>query len=263
MVDFLMLQSRGGFAEEWVRMLRPEARSGADRALAALALTAFAKTISGDEVPAEMLTAWRASTEVDRLCLEIGAETLLRSNRAAWAWQTCLAAGEVPILRMNGRKLPIMARVAAEMGDEALVRDVFADVMRMPFPGGGQTLEWARAFENGGHTALAGELLSGALAVSEARQLPQPELWKAMARFHIKQGDFASAESLMLRQHSLFGMDAARLIVDLYVAWGKLDRIEAEMPKYFLPGGVEKEAAHLVAESRKTTARKPSDSLSK
>lgn len=253
MVEWLAAESGGPRAAAWADVLRAEARSGADRQVAALALCALSPHLD-ESAFADLRAAWKTTAEPDRVCIELAARQLLSAGRPAWAWEACLAAAEVPVLRLDGRKLPLMAQVAAALGDPALMRELFTEVMRMPEPGGGRVREWVLAFEQAGQPALARELLQGAIACVDAKQRAKPDLTRAGVEFYTRQGDFTAAEALLLRDYYLYGMDAARLVVELYRAWGKLDRLDAELPKFFLPSGVEREVRHLASTVGKSTA---------
>jgi tetratricopeptide (TPR) repeat protein len=190
-----------------------------------------------------------AVREGDRICLELGAETLLKNKRAEWAWRACLVLQDQPTLRLDGRKLPLMLRVAHALGDRTIVQEIFAEVVRMPFPGGVQTVAWAQALEESGETALARELYLSALDRLDATNGMQPDLSAAWTRYLIQQREFEAAESYLM--HALWTQpnEAPKVLFDLYAAWGRLPDLRAELRKFHLPGGIEKEVLFLAAQA--------------
>jgi hypothetical protein len=140
-----------------------------------------------------------------------------------------------------------MARVLAALGDRAALLALFSELTRMPFPGGHQTVEWAAALEDAGQTALARELLDGARTQLRRQGRQQPELTRAWISFLTRHQDFAAAEVALLRDSYLVIEDAARLVVGLYRAWGRLDALDAELRKFYFPAGVVQEARFLAS----------------
>lgn len=248
MVDWLGVQAQSPNRPIWISLLRAEARAGTDRPLAALALCAFAEN-APESMGDDISQGWQAVREGDRICLELGAETLLKKSHASWAWRACLVLQDQPTLRMDGRKLPLMLRVAHALGDRAIVQEIFAEVVRMPFPGGVQTVAWARALEESGEQELARELYLAALDRLDATNGMQPDLSAAWTRHLIQQREFESAESYLM--HALWTLpnEAPKLLFELYAAWGRLSDIRAELRKFHLPGGIEKEVLFLAAQS--------------
>ena len=179
--------------------------------------------------------------EKDRLCIELAAEEMLQAGRAAWAWDACETVAGIPTFREQGRKLPLAVRVAHALNDDAAVNELFSETLRLTFPGGAQTIEWARAFEDTGHAGLAQELLDAALQRLEDTAALQPELFAAKARFLTRQQDFEAAEAFLMRMSWAMPSESAKLIFELYQSWGKLGSVETELPKFHLPGGVKQE----------------------
>lgn len=246
MTEFFKKESTGANAGTWIKALGAEARSGADRPLAAAALCSFAALIPEGATPADLESAWQQARDEDRTCLDLAARILLEKKRATWALAACARAAAIPSPRLQGRKLPVMARVLAALEDGDAMMELFADVSRMPFPGGQtQTAEWAQAFDEAGHPELARELFESALATLRQRQSQQPELTKAWIEFLIAHHDFGKAEAVLLKDSWLVINDAARLLFSLYRDWDKLAAFDAELPKFFLPSGVEKELRFL------------------
>ncbi len=248
MMDWMHTQAKGTNREAWIQLLRSEARAGTDRSLAALALTAFAADLpeSGAD---DIAQGWASATEGDRLCVELGAETLLAQKRPHWAWRACLVIQDLPSLRLESRRLPLMLRVAHALEDRALISELFSEVIRMPFPGGNQPVTWAQTFVEIGETGLARELFEAGLEKLEATQSSQPELSAAWVRFLIQQGQLEAAETYLLKNGWSLVQENAKLIFELYQAWGKLPTIELELPKHHLAGGIEKEVLFLTRQA--------------
>ncbi|WP_395747904.1 hypothetical protein [Prosthecobacter sp.] len=246
----------GRQAAGWAAMLRTEARAGTDRPLAALALSAFSAGLP-QEAHADFITAWQKVEEKDRLCIELAAEEMLEAGRAAWAWDACETVAGIPTFREQGRKLPLSVRVAHALHDEAAVNELFSETLRLTFPGGAQTIEWARAFEDTGHAGLAQELLDAALQQLEDTAALQPELFAAQARFLIRQQDFEAAEAYLMRMNWAMPTESAKLIFELYQSWGKLGSVELELPKFHLPGGVKQEILFRTRQPTDATTSQP------
>jgi len=140
------------------------------------------------------------------------------------------------------------AKAAAAMKDEDRLRELYAEVVRMPFPGGNLTKEWADAFTQTGRADWARELYELAADQMEKTSRPNPQLTQAQIEFLIGQQAFEAAEALLLEHYGSFIPESAAMIVKLYRAWGRLSRIETEMPKYFLPQGVALEVRFLSKE---------------
>lgn len=243
-LDWMKAQAQTPNRAAWTALLRAETRAGMDRPLAALGLSAFAKDLP-EAAAADFTDGWSAAREGDHPCLELGAEALLHSGRARWAWHTCQVLKDLPTLRIEGRKRPLMVRAAHAMGDNATVRELFAEILRKSFPGGNQPVEWAQAFALIGERGLARELFQAALDKNDGTQILHTGLSAAWVRFLIEDGAHAQAETFLLRQHWTLPNDTAALIVELYQSWGKLETLRTELPKYHLPRGIEKETLFL------------------
>ena len=252
MQAWLREQAVGPHAAGWISILRTECRAGADRPLAALALSAFADHLR-DDAHGDFLGAWRKVAEQDRVCIELAAEALLAADRAAWAGDACRIIAGIPTLREQGRKLPLAVRVAHAQKDEATVRELFNDTLRLAFPGGALTVEWARAFEDTGHADLAEELLEAALKRIDGSASLQPEIFAAHARFLIRQQRFEAAEAFLMRRNWAMPEESAKLVFELYQSWGMVAGIERELPKFRLPGAARNEVLFLARQSSQPT----------
>jgi tetratricopeptide (TPR) repeat protein len=240
MHDWLKSLTDGKQTSGWIRILRTEARAGADRPLAALALSAFTSKLP-EAAHADFIHAWQKAEEKDRLCIEAAAESMLQQGRAAWAWDACAVVAGIPTLREQGRKLPLAVRAAHALNDEASVQELFNECLRLAFPGGAQTIEWARAFEDTGHAGLARELFDAALHRLDGTASLQPDLFAAYARFLIRQHEFEAAEAYLMRMNWAMPTESSKLVFELEQSWGKLNIIEAELTKFQLPGAVKRE----------------------
>jgi hypothetical protein len=231
-------------AKEWLAVLRTEARSGNDPALAALAMCALSSGWTTSSLPDEVVRTWNRGEEKDRLCIQLAAELLLKAGKPAQASVACDALLATPS-GLQSRMLPIAAEIAGALKDEDRLRELYAEVVRMPFPGGTITREWAAAFEGAGHADWARELFELANEQLLKTNKPNPALTQAQIEFLIKQRDFEAAESSLMHHYTTFMPDAARLMVKLYREWGRLDQLDRELPKFFLPEGVAKEVTFL------------------
>ena len=233
-------QARSPAADQWIAVLRAETRSSRDPTLAALALCALAPQLHGSALPAELSSAWARAGEKDRPCLELAAATLLQHGRCDWAWSACEALRATPA-GLQTKLLPIAAKVAGAMKDEIRLRELYAEIVRMPFPGGSKTTEWAEAFESAGHPGWAGELYDLADQQMQKTQKPNIEIIQAHIAFLIRSKNFETAESMLMKHYYSFIPQTSGLVVNLYREWNRLDQLDQELPKFYLPLGVEKE----------------------
>lgn len=252
MHDWLKGLSTGKHAPSWASILRTEARAGADRPVAALALSAFTSQLPA-AAHADFMHAWQKAEEKDRLCIEAAAEAMLQQGRARWAWDACAIVAGIPTLREQGRKLPLSVRVAHALDDSASVQELFNECLRLTFPGGARTIEWARAFEEAGRADLARELFDTAQRRLEGTASLQPDLFAAHARFLIRQRQFEAAEAYLMRMNWTMPAESAKLIFELAESWGKLAALESELPKFQLPGAVKKEILFLRNQAAKAS----------
>ncbi len=256
LVDWMRGRATGPQHDAWIAVLKAESRAGLDRPAATLALTAFAATLPASAA-ADLSEGWAAAREGDHACLELGAETLLELGRATWARQACDTLLELPSLRLDGRKRPLMVRIAHALGDTAGLHDLFSEVVHKSQPGGSQPVEWAQTFAAIGERGLARELFEAALDKNDGSQTLHAGLCTAWIHFLIEEGDLEAAESFLMHHNWALPGETAALLVDLYRAWGRLDRIHEELPKYHLPCGVEKEALFLAARAGKLKSTDP------
>lgn len=245
---WLLGRATGPHAAGWAAILRTEARAGADRPLAALALSAFTPLLPAT-AHEDFMKAWQQAEEKDRQCIELAAEEMLKQNRASWAWDACQVIARIPTLREQGRKIPLAVRVAHAMGDEAAVAELFNETLRLPFPGGVQSVEWTRAFEETAHLEFARELLDAAAHRLDDTATLQPEIFAEQVRFLIRRQAYEAAEALLIRRNWAMPALTAKLIFELYQSWGRLNGMKAELPKFHLPGAVLKETLFLARQA--------------
>ena len=241
------LAKQPSVAPSWIAVLKTEARSGSDSALAALGLCCLVSQWQTSTLPAEVTAAWSRASERDRPCVQLAAQALIDAGRPAAAWMACEALRATPA-GMQARLLPIAAVAAAAMKDDSRLRELYAEVVRMPFPGGTLTKEWADAFTQADRADWARELYDLAAAQMGNTSRPNADLTRVQIEFLIGQKAFEAAETLLLQNYGSFIPESAAMIVKLYREWGRLDQIEAEMPKYFLPEGVTLEVRFLSKE---------------
>jgi hypothetical protein len=147
-------------------------------------------------------------------------------------------------LRVADGRSPDAVRGLAALGDELALREVFAGLVRMTFPGGADTVEFAETFAATKHEGLAEELYSLALRRMEATAQHHPALVKSYGRFLVAQRRFEQAETMLLRHNAGVTLGLAEILADLYRGWNRGAQIEAELAKFHLPGAVRAEAVY-------------------
>lgn len=248
LADWMSAEAEGKHHDAWLPILRAETRAGTDRPLAALALSAFA---AGAPVSFadDLAIGWQNVIDSDRLCIELAAELLLKKERPGLAWQACLVMQDLPSMRLDSRKQPLMLRVAHALKDRVIVQELFAEIVRMPVPGGSQTVAWAKTLEECGESELARELFTTALDRLQSTNAMQPDLTAAWVRFLIQRREFEAAETCLMRDVWSMPNEAAAVLFDLYSAWGRLADIQQELRKFHLTGGIEKDVIVRAARS--------------
>lgn len=226
----------------WDHFLATQTRGGPDRVLAAAAWCAWSPHWQRDGLE-PILAAWRdsARSDQDRHCIEQAAAVLLRAGRAREAWAAAELAGDLPTLRRQGRRLPVMIEAARQLGEEHTLRELFSEVAQQNPPGGERVGEWAAALERAGKAEWARELFEAALQHAESTTGLDSRLAAEWARFLIRQGVFTSAESFMLAHDYLLTKELPELLHELFTAWGRLAELPAQAGRYRLAGGIEKE----------------------
>jgi len=138
--------------------------------------------------------------------------------------------------------LPVMVAAAAALGREDQVRELFAEVVHMPAPGGERLAEWAAVFEKVGQAGLARELWEAGLRQARDTATLTPELAGGWVRFLIRQKAYPAAESFLLAHDYLLTRELPNLLYELFAGWGRLAEMRALVPRYRLASGIEKEA---------------------
>ena len=142
---------------------------------------------------------------------------------------------------------PDRVRALGAAGDEMGLRDVFAEVVRMSFPGGTDCVEFAEAFAAVKHEGFAEETYALALRRLVGTSQQMPTLIKSYGRFLVERRRFEEAETMLLRHHAGVTEGLAELLVDLYRGWNRLNDLERELGKFHLPGAVRAQALYLAA----------------
>lgn len=254
MQAWLATQAKGPHATAWATLLKAEAGSGPDTHLAAAALAPFAVHMTGNTLPDEFSRVWKTARDKDRVCMLLTASTFLTQGRHDWAWAACQALRTTPS-GLGSRLVPLSVEVAGAQKDVAQVQELFKEATRLQLAGGWQTAEWTRAFERIGRADLARELFNLALEGISPTFAPSSELVQENIAFLLRQKDYDAAEHLLQKHYSAFIPKAAPLIVSLYKDWGRLGQITQELPKYFLPFGLEKEVLFLAKQATTTNPR--------
>lgn len=223
--DWVSREADAGRADGWFALLN----ESPPRANVTLALAALGR--AGGAADAHFAKDKLKAGSARRLA----AETLLERGQPALA------------LRLVEPVSPLAVRTLGALNDETGVREVFARIARMSFPGGRETVEYAEAFAACGRRTLAEELYGLALERLRATAQTHPGLVKSHAKFLIGQRRYEEAETLLLREHQGITQGLAEILADLYRGWNKLDRIGVELAKFHLPGGVAAEVQFLIA----------------
>jgi hypothetical protein len=244
--EWMTAQEKTEHAAAWFTLLKSEQQSGPDPHLAGLALASFLTPTRAATLPSSYEVAWKRATSADRQCLVETGKVFLKTGRYDWAWKVTDALRDV-VSGLGSRSVTLSVAVAAARKDEAGIQTAFDDVMRQAIPGGRDTVQWAAAFEAAGRQDMAGEILSLALSRVGQTFMPSAELVKEYVRLLQRQQRFEEAELLLVQYYPSFMAEAAQMIVDLYRTWNRMDRLDKELEKYFLPLGVEREVKFLAS----------------
>lgn len=240
MSQWLSQQAETSHADAWVGILQAEHQGGPDPHLAALALSNFTTAMNDRPLPDAYTSVWRRAAAKDRVCMTLTARSFLDAGKNDWAWAVCEALRDVPA-SMGSRIVPLAVEVAAARGKQEEVQALFDEVIRQPIPGGRDSAAWARAFETAGRADLAAEVFDVALHRVSQAFVPGADLVKEHLHFLIRQKQFEKAERHLVKHYAGFMASSATVIVELYREWGRLDQLARELPKYYLPLGVENE----------------------
>jgi tetratricopeptide (TPR) repeat protein len=234
-VDFLKQESAGARAKGWVETLAA-LPSGP---LASLGLCAFAPQL--DERKAALIPqAWLKTDGNGTPTQRLAAEELLKHEKAAWAHAVAISG--------RGRALrdsPTMVRVLHALGNQHALQELFAALVRERYPGGNDVVGFCSALAETGHSDMALSLCETALKQQRGMAASHTPLVHRYARLLIEQRRFEQAETLMMREDDALMVDTASILVDLYRAWNKLDRLPQELAKFHLPDGMRAETEFL------------------
>ncbi|MFZ4763656.1 MAG: hypothetical protein ACOYMN_01780, partial [Roseimicrobium sp.] len=161
------------------------------------------------------------------------------AGRPLWAHQVALASGL--------EDSPVMIRVWHAQGEHYAIEECFAALVRRRFPGGAEPIEFAQTLEDCGRADLAQHLLALGVESMRASASTFLPLVRAYAALLVRQGQFESAENLLMREGEGLTEGYPELLVQLYAGWNKLDRLAQELAKFHLPDGVQHEALYLAA----------------
>ncbi len=227
--DWVSSEAQTPRAEAWFALLN-ESPSSAN---VTLALASLGRAIEAKDAHfvKEKLKAGTA--------MRLAAETLLERGQPARA------------LRLIEPVSPLAVRALGALNDETGLREIFAHIVRMSFPGGRESVDYAEAFAASGRRALAEEIYGLALERLRATAQTLPALVQSHAKFLMAQRRYEEAETLLLREHQGQTRGLPEILVELYRGWNRLDRIEAELAKFHLPGGVTEEVKFLIAQDSK------------
>jgi hypothetical protein len=231
-LGFLKLESQGARAKGWAGTLAALPTSP----LATLGLCAFAPQLEEKQaalLPSAWLKAEGHGTTVQRMAVE----ELLRHDKAAWAHAIAISGRGAAL-----RESPVMVRVFHALGNKHALDELYADLVRQRFPGGGDVVGFCNALADTGHGDLAASLCDLALQQQRAIGISHTPLVHRYARLLIQQRRFEEAETLMMREDDALTVDTADILVLLYREWNKLDRLPQELAKFHLPDGMLSEA---------------------
>lgn len=237
MVQFLDHEAGGARSKDWLTTLRATSPRNGN---VALALCSFAKQL--EERDASLLfEPWSRSQGSNRIAQRVAMESLLKQGKPQWA-RALAQAGSGKALTED----PLMVPILTAVGDRHALEELFASLVRMSFPGGGDTVIYAEALSQSNRNDLAGELYALALEQVRATAGTHPTLVENYARFLIRLHRYEEAESLLLQEHVGMTEGLPELLVSLYREWNKADRLLTELAKFHLPDGVLAETLFLV-----------------
>jgi hypothetical protein len=138
-----------------------------------------------------------------------------------------------------------MVKVLAAIKDRHGINELFAKVVRLSFPGGGQSVQMAEAFAEAGRKDLAEELYALALDQVRSTATNYPKLIESYAQYLISERRFEQAETLLVKENAGLTAGLAKMLVNLYQGWGRMGQIDRELEKFHLPIGVLSEARYM------------------
>ena len=241
-LEFLRMEARGARAKNWVDTLVALPSSP----VAALGLCAFGTALT--ERQASMpLNAWMKAEGNGTMAQKLAAAELLAQGRNSWALAVA-TSGRGTALRDS----PMMIRVLHAAGQQHALEDLFARLVRDRFPGGTEIVEFCDALVETGHMDMANEICEQALEQQRAIGFSNTPLVHRYVRLLIQQRRLEQAETLMMKEDDALTVETAHILLELYRAWNKLDRLPQELAKFNLPDGLQSEVLFLAkAEKQK------------
>ena len=240
-VDWLIHESEGPRAKEWISELRLQSPMNAN---AALGLCAFSKALDSKDLPL-MSAVWAKTKDTLHTAQTLSVETLLTQGKPQWAYAMALEGENQGI-----KESPLMVKILAAMKDRHGINELFAKVVRLSFPGGGQSVQMAEVFAEVGRKDLAEELYALALEQVRSTATNYPKLIESYTLYLISERRFEQAETLLLKENAGLTTGLAKMLVDLYQGWGRMGQIDRELEKFHLPIGVLSEARYLATSKK-------------
>jgi hypothetical protein len=233
-INFMMKEAAGPRAASWIHAII----SLPPGTTASLALATLAPRLDERHVP-RIAQPWREKSDiVAAVSQRLAVETLLKQGKPVWAHGVATTGGSL-------RDAPILSAVFQGLGDRHALQEFFAKLVRMPYPGGNDTIGHVEALDACGRTDLALALASQALDRTHSRGESHPELVLVYAGLLTRQRQYEQAETVLLKEHEGMGEELAEALADLYRAWNKLDRLPSELAKFQLPDGLFQETLFL------------------
>lgn len=240
----------------WVEFLKPEAGSARAQSwvdtlsalppspISSLGLCVFAQHLS-DRQAFIPLNAWATAEGDGTVAQKLAVAELLSHDKGAWAFAVA-TSGRGRALRDS----PLMIRVLHSVGNPHALEELFGRLMRERFPGGVDLVEFCDALADTGHVDMANEICEMALEQQRSIGFINTPLTHRYARLLIQQRRLEQAETLMLREDDALTVETAEILLELYRAWNKLDRLPHELAKFHLPDGMESEVMFLAKDER-------------
>ncbi len=229
MVQFLNHEAEGTRSKDWIATLRAASPLNGN---VALALCSFAKQLNESDTTL-LMQPWLNIHNSNRIAQRVSIESLLAQGKPQWA-RMMAQAGPGKSLTED----PLMVPILTALNDTTALEELFTNLVRMNFPGGGDTVIFAEAFSQSNRNDLAEELYSLALTQVRATAVTHPTLVQNYVRFLIRLHRFEEAETLLVHEHIGLSEELPKLLTELYRGWNKLDRLETELEKFHLPDGV-------------------------
>jgi len=242
LLAFFAKESEGPRAKFWVQTLTQPAFPKTP--LTSVALSGLTPQLDPSQL-ALLAEPWTKGESEKQAAREQVVRALLKHGKPQIAKDVALAG--------RGKGLsdsPVIIPVLAALGDRHCLDEFFAGLVRISFPGGGECVAQAEAFTKAGRKELAEELYGLALRRVRDTGASYPALVESYARFLIGEHRYEEAETILVQDCDGMAETLPTLLVDLYGAWKKLDRLEPELVKFHLPDGVWHETLFLASQAK-------------